>query len=129
VSDPLVENLVANRRVKYVVAMCGDLNRGERMNVAVLAWDTEQGLASPVSLRLLKDWTRVHAAFPSSFGDMIQKQVETCLTDIRTYADFKRTLDKTGPYTPFEFTEERGSLESPENTVIGTAQFFLRQLA
>lgn len=128
-SDDVVENLMANRRVKYVVAMYGDLNRGERMNVGVMAWDTEQGLAAPVSLRLLKDWTRVHAAFPSSSSDLLQKQVETRLTDIRTYADFKKTLDKMGPYTPFEFTEERGSLESPENTIIGTAQFFLRQLA
>lgn len=128
-TDPLVENLMTNRRVKYVVAMCGDLNRGERMNVGVLAWDTELGPSAPVSLRLLKDWTRIHAAFPSSYSDMIQKQVETCLTDIRTYADFQKAVNKQGPYTPFEFTEERGSLESPENTVVGTAQFFLRQLA
>ena len=116
---------------KYVVAMCGDLNRGERMNCAVLAWDYTLGVEAPVTAHLVADWERIRTAFfahlpPGAFeglrDDIIQR-----LSAIKTLKDFRTTLEKSGPYTPFEFTEERGSTVSPEDTAASMADWFLHR--
>lgn len=117
---------MSEHRTKYVVAMYGDLNRGERMNIAVLAWDTLLGATAPVTVHVLEDWSRIHAAFPAG-GEEQQRLVSVRLEGIETYAEYIQIWTRMGPYTPFEFTEERGSLESPEKTAASMAVYFLRQ--
>jgi len=111
--------------------MCGDLNRGEHMNCAVLAWDAALGDEAPVTTHLLKDWSRIDAAFfeglTTDSRTSIHDNIIERLTAIKTYADFRRVVDKMGPYTPFEFTEDRGSIVSPRETAADMAAHFLRQ--
>ncbi len=111
--------------------MCGDLNRGERMNCAVLAWDDEAGAEAPVTVHILKDWSRVTSAFWSNLqataSESLRENIVERIASIKTLADFRKTIDRSGPYTPFEFTEERGSIVSPEETAGDMAEYFLRQ--
>lgn len=122
---------MSDRRTKYVVAMCGDLNRGERMNCAVLAWDDTLGVDAPVTVHIIKDWTRIHLAFfshlPPSGSESWRENIIERISGIKILGDFRRVIEKSGPYTPFEFTEERGSTVLPEETAADMAEYFLRQ--
>lgn len=114
---------------KYIVVMFGYLNRGERMNVAVMSWDFEVGVPvppeTPVYQRVIGDWTRIEAAFPRAGSQELRDDVITRLANIRTYADYEKVLSKMGPYTPFEFTEERGSTVMAAETLASMAEYFI----
>lgn len=109
---------------KYVVVHAGDLHREEHMNVGVLAWEVAEDLPkSVVHLRLLQNWTRLVAAFPSIAN--IRDDIEKRLQAIKTYGDYVAVIDRMGPYTPFEFTEERPSLLAPDVLIVEVAPHFL----
>jgi hypothetical protein len=111
---------------KYVVVRFGDLNRGEHMNVAVLAWEHDVGSDTPVYQRMISDWTRIQQAFPKSGADgWVQEEVIRRISSIRTLGDYERTKSEVGPYTPFEFTEERPSMASAVDTLEAMWKFFL----
>lgn len=109
---------------KYIVAKAGDINRDETINVAVLMWRDDDGDASPVHARFLKDWSRLLQSFRWSTDEM-QNEILSRLSQIKTKEDYKLVLSKMGPYTPFEFTEERASVGSPEAVIDQLATFFL----
>jgi hypothetical protein len=118
-----------SHRTKYIVVMYGDLNRGEKLNVGVLAWDGTLGVTAPVTVIMRKDWTRIHATFPwGGNGPEVQQNVTERMLAIKTLHDFRCTWEKMGPYTPFEFTEERGSIEAPEKTALWAARYFLQEV-
>jgi hypothetical protein len=114
------------RSSRYVVVKFGYLTRGESMNVAVLAWEHGVGPDTPVVQRVIVDWGHVMASFPRAGGDEMRDDVIKRLAGIQTFGDYEKVLGKMGPYTPFEFTEERGSIASPEDTLEHMAAFFLR---
>jgi len=120
---------------KYIVAMCGDLNRGERMNCGVLSWDHTLGDEdlgeAPVTVHLTLDWERIRTAFfnqiPVSAFEGLRDDIVRRLSSIKTLKDLRTAYEKMGPYTPFEFTEERASTETPEATGVSMADWFLQQ--
>jgi hypothetical protein len=116
---------------RYVVVQCGDLNRGEKMNCAVLAWDSTLGDDSPVSVYVISDWARIRTAFwPSHVGwttDDLTNDITSRILAIKTLGDFRQVFSTMGPYTPFDFTDERTAAESPEKTAAGMADYFLHR--
>jgi hypothetical protein len=125
------ESILKHFMTHYVVAMCGDLNRGERMNCAVLAWDMNEGEHAPVTIHMTKNWDRIIRAFwshlpPNGIHGLAENITER-LAAIKTLKDFHWAVERMGPYTPFEFTEERGSIASPEQTAGDMADWFLHR--
>lgn len=109
---------------KYVVVHAGDLHREEHMNVGVLAWEVSEDLSqSAVHVRLLQNWSRLVAAFPSIAN--IREDIEKRLQAIKTYGDLIAVIDRMGPYTPFEFTEERPSTLTADVLLVEIAPHFL----
>jgi hypothetical protein len=109
---------------RYVVVRFGELNRGEHMNVALLAWD--EGCvpsSTPIHMRMLKDWKRVRMAFPRPLD--FEEDVIKRVTAIKTFADYQEVLRRMGPYTPFEFSDERPSTEPAEKILGGLVEHFL----
>jgi len=94
------------------------------MNCAVLAWDTALGDEAPVTLHMIQDWSRIESAF--TFHESVRENIIERLSAITTFAHYRRMCDRMGPYTPFEFTEERGSIVSPNETASDMAAHFLR---
>lgn len=101
---------------KYVVVRAGNLHNGERMNVAVLFWRTNVGQDSPVTCRLLKDWSRLETAFrwpPDLKEDIIAR-----VSAIKTEGDYEKVSSKMGPYTPFEFSDERPTTDPTDREAL-----------
>ena len=117
------ELLPEGRSSRYVVVKFGYLTRGESLNVAVLAWE-HGGPEQPVYQYHLVDWSRVQAAFPRAGGDELRDDVLKRLEAIKTVGDYRAVLEQIGPYTPFEFTEERASLTSAGDTLEFARDFF-----
>lgn len=120
---------------RFVLVKCGALVRGESMNVGVLAWETPPGAtfetpadpAAPVIHRLLDDWDYVMQAFPRYVPAWVRDDVLERLRAIRTYGDYERVLDRMTPYTPFEFSDVRPSMSTPEETLQTTWKFFFEE--
>lgn len=117
---------------RFVVVRYGDLNRGEFMNVGLLAWDEpDQGARrngrvpanTPVLVRMLKDWKRVRTAFPKPPD--FEADVINRVTGIKTLKDYEDLKQRMGPYTPFEFSDERPSTEKAEKMLGGLVEFYL----
>lgn len=112
---------------RYVVVRFGELSRGEHMNVALLAWDEPGGSVAaadiPIHMRMLKDWKRVRMAFPRPID--FEEDVITRVAAIKTFADYQEVLRRMGPYTPFEFSDERASTELAEGILEGLVEHFL----
>lgn len=114
------------RSSKYVVVRFGYLVRDEHMNIGVLAWEHEAGDEAPVLQQLILDWGPIARAFPHSGADgWVRDEVIQRLSAIKTFGDYKKVLDKMGPYTPFEFSDERASIAFPEDTLRIGVQHFL----
>ena len=120
---------------RYVVIKCGALVRGESMNVGILSWTTPEGASfltpaeptAPVLQRVLGDWTHVMQAFPRYVTEDVRDDVLARLAAIRTYGDYAKTLERMGPYTPFEFSEERPSTATAEETLRSMWKFFFEE--
>ncbi len=121
-----IPSMPEGRSCRYVVARFGYLDRDEHMNIGVLAWEHGVGPDTPVFQQLIDDWSRIIQAFPKSGADgWVREEVIQRLTAIKTYGDYQRTLDKMGPYTPFEFSEEKPSIAFPEDTLAIGVEHFL----
>lgn len=115
---------------RYVVVEFGYLGRSETMNVAVLGWDVDIDLsleASPVYQLVLSNWSRVERAFPRAGGEVLKAITMEQLERIKTRKDYLYLESKMGPYTPFQFTEQRPSLLQAETLVRDMANFFLEE--
>jgi hypothetical protein len=110
---------------RYVVVKYGYLNRGETLNIAVLAWEHDKGTMAPVVQHVLSDWTRVNQAFPRAGANEFQSDALNRLSCIKVVGDYELYLRRMGPGWPFEFTEERPSTANPEETLKDMAEFFL----
>ncbi len=121
----MIEKLPGFRSSRYVVVKFGYLNRGETMNIAVLAWEHGRGPEMPVFQRGLHNWQRVEQAFPRPGFEQFVDDTTRRLEAIKTVGDYEVVVSKMGPYTPFEFTEERPSTASPEDTLEAMVKFFL----
>jgi hypothetical protein len=113
------------RSSKFIVVHFGYLIREEHMNIAVLAWEHDKGPDTPVFMKFIDDWSHVQASFPRGASEELRHDVTQRLTAIKTYGDYQKVRDRMGPYTPFEFTDERASLATPESTLESMAKFFL----
>lgn len=121
-----IRSMPDGRSCRFVVVRFGYLIRGEHMNIGVLCWEHNAGPDASVLQQLLTDWTRILQAFPGSGADgWVKDEVLGCLGAVKTYGDYERVLSKMGPYTPFEFSEEKGSLAFPEDTLAIGVEHFL----
>jgi hypothetical protein len=120
---------------RYVIVKCGALVRGESMNVGVLTWATPEGATfetpvdptTPVLQRMLDDWGYVMAAFPRYVTTEIRDDVLARMKNIQTYEDYQRTLERCGPYTPFEFSDVRPATTTAEELLHSTWKFFFEE--
>lgn len=103
---------------KYIVVKFGDLIRDETMNIGVITYGD-----GVFCSQFLKNWDRIRAAFKSP--QMLIDNALSRLNDIKTEEQLKAVMERTGPYTPFEFAEPRPSLDSAESTLRWAAKFFL----
>jgi hypothetical protein len=109
----------------YRVVKAGDINRDETHNVAIVAYgrpDIDGGTTGFV-VRMLTNWTRFRAMF--MWGDELEQEITKRLAEITSLEQLDDVIKRMGPYTPFIFTEPRGSLDSPEATVESMAKYFL----
>jgi hypothetical protein len=74
-------------------------------------------------VRILQNWGRALAAFP--FLSHTREDITSRLNGIQTYRDLEEVRRRLGPYSPFDFTEERASTGSSEDLVEGMALHFL----
>lgn len=110
---------------RFVRVKFGYLNRGESMNVGILAWEHDAGNETPVLQRLLSDWGYVLAAFPHGMsGEELRDDVIARVTTIKTYGDYFKVWERMGPYTPFEFTEPCYSTTSAAELLESMWQYF-----
>ena len=106
------------RASRYVVVKFGDLHRGETMNIGILAWDHPIPFneppppETPVMQRIIEEaeWARIFEAFPRGYNAELREDVVNRLQAIKTYGDYMHVWNRMGPYSPFEFTEERPSV-------------------
>lgn len=123
---PSIPMMPDGRSSRYVVARFGYLVREEHMNIAVLSWEHNAGDQTPVLQQIILDWEPIARAFPGAGADgWVREEVITRLEAIKTFGDYRKVLDKMGPYTPFEFSDERPSAAFPEDTLRSTVQHFL----
>ena len=117
---------------KYVVVRYGDINRGEVMNIGLLAWEESDlgarrngrvAADTPVHIRMLKDWKRIRAAFPRPLD--FEEEAIKRVTAITTFGIYEDTRRRMGPYAPFELSAELPSTETAETTLPGLVDFFL----
>jgi hypothetical protein len=121
-----IEMMPTGRSCRYVVVKFGYLNRGEHMNIGVLLWEHDVGLDTPVYQKLIDNWDHIVRAFPGSGADTwVKDSVISALSEIRTLWDYIKLLTRMGPYTPFEFTQEKPSIAVPEQALKSLADFFL----
>lgn len=121
-----IPTMPEGRSCRFVVVRFGYLDRDEHMNIGVLCWESGVGVDAPVLQKLIDDWGRITQAFPKSGADgWVREEVIRRLTEIKTYGDYQRTLEKMGPYTPFEFSDERPSIAFPEDTLAIGVEHFL----
>jgi len=123
-----LETMPSGRSCRYVVVKFGYLVRDESMNVAVLVWEHNIGPQAPVLKKLIEEegWARIARAFPKSGAEgWVREEVLRRLSEIETVADYQKALQRMGPYTPFEFTEERPSIAFLDDTLRLMAEHFL----
>lgn len=109
---------------RFVVVRSGDILREETINVAILMWVVSLGSKAPVSMRILRDWSRLRVSFGWS-DDVIQEGVVHQLSRIRIKDDYDHLRQELGHYSFFEFSEERCSLASPNEVLDNIAGFYL----
>jgi hypothetical protein len=113
------------RSSRYVVVKYGYVNRGETMNIAVMAWEHAKGPTMPVYQRVIPNWDRINQAFPRAGAEDFQEDAVRRLEAIKTVGDYEHVLLRIGPYTPFEFTDERPSTATPQDTLEQMSRLFL----
>ncbi len=121
-----IPSMPDGRSCRYIVVRFGYLHRDEHMNIGVLCWEHGVGEDTPVLQKLIEDWGRIVQAFPGSGADgWVREEVIRRLSEIKTYGDYQRTLEKMGPYMPFEFSEEKPSIAFPEDMLAIGIEHFL----
>jgi len=117
-----------SRSCRYTVVKFGDLNRDESMNIAVLVWEHDDNMDTPVLQRMIDEdgWKRIAVAFPKSGADgEVRDDVIKRIQSIKTYREALTEMARFGAYTPFEFRSPYASLESTEYTLNYMANYFL----